>query len=131
MYIQAAYSVGMSSAVALLTVVSYGKAFRPAWRAALVIVAGLAIGLYSPVLAASYAFTAIILSIFPKQEAIGLGRRWHFVLFSAVTGFAAAVSHLSSGTQARSQVVAEAQDALGVANFEPSDFFSSSIELGS
>lgn len=117
--------------MALFTVVSYGRAFRPAWRAALAIIAGLAIGFAGPVLAASYAFTAIILSIFPRQEAVRLGRRWHFVLFSAVTGFAAAVSQLSPGTQARSQVVAEVQDDLGVAHFELSDLFSRSIELAS
>ena len=129
MNIQAAYVVLVSLAVALFAFVSNGKAFRPVWRAMLAIIAGLTIGFSGPVLAASFAATSMVLLIFPKQDPARLGRRWHFVLFFAVTGFAAAVSNLSPGTRARSAVVAEVQDDLGVTHFELSELFSRSSEL--
>lgn len=129
MNIQAAYVVGISLAVALFALVSNGKAVRPARRATLAIIAGLAIGFSGPVLAASFAVTALVLSVFPKQDRARLERRWHFVLFSAVTGFAAVVSNLSPGTRARSQTVAEIQDDLGVTHFELSELFPRSLEL--
>jgi hypothetical protein len=129
MNIQAAYVVVGSLAVALFAFVSNGKAFRPVWRTTLAIIAGLAIGFSGPVLAASFAVTGMVLSIFPKQDPARLERRWHFVLFFAVTGFAAVVSNLSPGTRARSAVVAEMQDDLGVTHFELSELFPRSIEL--
>ena len=129
MQIQAGYVVAISLAVALFAVVSNGKGFRPLWRATIAITAGLATGFSGPVLAGSFAFTGMVLSVFPKQVAAPLGRRWHFVLFSAVTVLAAAVSNLSPGTRARSQLVANMQDDLGVTHFGLSEIFSRSTEL--
>lgn len=129
MNMQAAYVVGISLALALFAVLSNGRAFQPAWRATFAIIAGLAIGFSGPVLAASFAFSALVLSIFPRQDPVRLERRWHFVLFSAVTGFAAVVSNLSPGTQARLQTVENVQDDLEVTHFELSEIFARSTEL--
>lgn len=129
MQIQAGYVVAVSLSVTLFAVVSNGKVFRPVWRATIAIIAGLATGFSGPVLAASFTVTGLVLSIFPKQDRARLERRWPFVLFSAVTVLAAVVSNLSPGIQARSQLVSEIQDDLGVTHFDRSELFSRSLEL--
>lgn len=129
MQIQAGYVTAVSLAVALFALVSNGKVYQPVPRATIAIIAGLATGFSGPVLAGSFALTGIVLSIFPRKVPAPSERRWHFVLFSVMTVLAAAVSNLSPGTRARSQLVAEMQADLGVTHFGLSEVFSRSTEL--